>query len=119
MLNKKFIKEVVIYRTNESGETILDSEQKPIIDRTLGIFTFRRPTLRDQVSISVERSKQLRNVKSEELDPITKILVEFNSRFPLLVEDCPKDFDWDNLELVEVLAILDSFNTGIEELFSK
>lgn len=118
MLNKKFVKEVIVWKNDQEGNPILDAGSNKEKDYSLGMFTFRVPTYKDQAHMGVARAKLREGAKAEDLDPITLLLIEFQVRFPHLVEDAPKDFDWDNIKYEDLVAISNAFNEGIDGLLA-
>lgn len=106
---------VYVYRLDDDGEIAKDEKGQPVVEREIGSFVFRRPTLKDEMEIGIERLRMLKGVKPEELDRITGMLVEFNVRFPRLVEQGPENFDWNLYHVEDVIAISRAYAEGLDE----
>jgi|SRR5579872_5233229 len=116
MLSKQFTKEVIIFKYLEDGTVKTSEDGTKEQDHSLGSFVFRRPTIKDQTHIGIERAKARKGLKTDDLDPITLMLIEFQARFPYLVVEAPQDFDWENIKYDDIVAISNAFNDGMDEL---
>lgn len=107
-------------RSDATGEIMRDVDGKPIDGALLGSFTFKRPTLREEVTISTRfaeltASQKLDNMSVRALD-IATILAEL----PVVVTSAPANWTWAELEgdedFYRVVAVWDAYQEGRREI---
>ena len=109
MVPTKFIKNISVYEIDAEGK----STDKVV--KNLGVFTFRQMTIRDEINIGVERSKNLHGSKSAEVDPDIAIMADAMARLSILCVDKPKDY-WEKItDARELWAIYKAYNEGPDE----
>lgn len=113
-MQPKFSKHVYVYQLDEKGENVMQNGE-PVIVREIGSFVFKRPTIRDEMEIGIERLRLLKGLNPEEVDRVTGMLLEFNVRFPRLVDKAPDGFDWNIYSIEDVIAISRAYAEGLDE----
>jgi hypothetical protein len=86
----------VLYRKDDKGEPLLDTEGKKVVERALGHFEFRVPTFGDAVETGVRRSVRLRG-QGGLVDAVTERLAEILSELPFLAISVPDGWSWEKL----------------------
>jgi len=113
-MSPKFTKLVCVYKLDDNGN-IVQENGEPVVIREIGSFVFKRPSIRDEMEIGIERSRLLKGLKPEDVDRVTGMLLEFNVRFPRLVDKAPDAFDWNLYNIDDVIAISRAYAEGLEE----
>lgn len=116
-----FTKSVTVpKRNNTTGEIVLDADGKPVTSESPGTFTFKRPTLREEVIISTRfveltAGQKLDNMNVRALD-IATILAEL----PVVVTNAPDKWSWDELEgdedFYRIVAVWNAYQEGRREI---
>jgi hypothetical protein len=116
LIDPTFTGEAILYKRDQAtGTRLLGPDQQPIQDRSLGIFTFRRPTVYDRMQIGVRRARYTVGVLL--LDPQTETLVEAFSVIPSQIEQSPEGWDWSKVyDYWEIMAVHEAFQDGWTEL---
>jgi hypothetical protein len=89
---KQFPVHATIPKRDAAGKVVLDEEKNPVVDRVVGDFTFRQPSLRDLVDIQV-RAAQIS--KGAPVDGQTETLIEAMAMLPTICVKAPEDWTWD------------------------
>lgn len=109
-----FTKTVSIPKRDSAGAVITDNG-KPVVERELGVFTFRAPTFREQKDIAVRVDRdfcQFPSLDRIKLETFYRIMA--CAHFPYQVETAPDGFDWDAMTLDEGRALYDAYTEGLE-----
>lgn len=115
-MSGQFTKDVNIYKRDKDGAFIKDAEDRRIIEREIGSFVFKRPTIRDEAEMRIARKKLLAGVNANELDDFDRLYIEFCVYFPRLAVSTPERWNWDYIEPLTLMAVLDSFIEGLNEI---
>ena len=116
-----FTKSVSVPKRNDAtGEVMLDAQGKPVEGELLGTFTFKRPTLLEEVSISTRfaeltAGQKLDNMSARALD-IATILAEL----PIVATTAPDNWTWNDLEgdedFYRIVAVWNVYQEGRREI---
>lgn len=116
---KTFTKTVIIPKRNEEGEVMTDTGKPdgiPLVDRTLGDFTFRLPTFQERKDIQVRYGADFAHFPDANQVPIT---IYFNimaaAYLPYQVTSAPQGFDWTALTDEDARALMQAYWNGEAE----
>jgi hypothetical protein len=84
-----FTRIVTVPKEDRNGMISLDSDQKPVVGRTLGSFTFKIPALRTRLRIGTRRAIYLGSQTIQSLDAETVLIGECCAALPLVIVDAP------------------------------
>lgn len=116
---KTFTKTVAIPKRNTDGTLLTENgtpEGTPLVEREVGVFTFRVPTFREQTDIDVRTWKHFSQLNLQSIPTHVFTRVMACSCFPYQVEDSPKAWDWERMTLEEAEAIYAAYVEGEAEV---
>ena len=106
----------VEFRRTPEGDVARDEQGAAIVERVIGHFVFRVPTLSDMLEIGVRRAARLRGM-SGVVDQNTEVLAMVLSTLPFVAVEVPKGWDWAKLypkDMEAVAAVYEAYNAGLE-----
>lgn len=107
-------------RDPNSATVILGPDSKPLIAAPLGSFTFKCPTLLDEVTISSRFAELTRGQPREAMLPRALDIAAMLAELPIVVTTTPDDWNWDNLEgdedFYKLVAIWFAYQEGRQEI---
>jgi hypothetical protein len=121
MKTEPFTRSVIVpKRDDATREIIRDADGKPIdSDVTLGEFTFKRPTLREEVLISTRFAQMTHNQPLDAMPARAADIAVMLSELPIVVTKAPKDWAWDDLQgdedFYRVVAVWNAYQEGRTE----
>ena len=117
-----FTKSVTVpKRDNATGEVMRDAEGKPVdSDETLGEFTFKRPTLREELMISTRFAELAGGQKLDNLGARAADLAVMLSELPIVVTKAPDNWAWNELagdeDFYRIVAVWNAYQEGRGEI---
>lgn len=112
-----FTREVFVHRRDAAENLVLGPDGQPIPERSLGLFTFRRPTVWDEMQIGVRKARNRGGQPLEALDLRTFVLAECFSVLPWQVEQAPDGWEWSKVyDMWELVAVYDAYRDGLKDL---
>lgn len=110
-------------RNQETAQPLLDEQGQPIVQREIGTFTFRVPTVHDNLQMAVKRRAFLAPITNPEAianDPYIQLMSEALAAIPLMVKQSPEGWDWQHVyndwTMLEIYA---AYNEGLADLRKK
>lgn len=108
-------------RDATTGEIMRDADGKPIDgDVTLGEFTFRMPSLLDEVKIATRFAQMTGGHPLDNMPVRSADIAVMLSELPIVVTKAPKDWAWDDLEgdedFYRIVAIWNAYQEGRREI---
>lgn len=107
-------------RDATTGEILLDADKKPIDGELLGAFTFKRPTLREELMISTRLAEMCGGQKLDTLPARAADLGVMLAELPVVVTSAPTDWSWADLQgdpdFYKLVAVWDCYIRGRAEI---
>lgn len=108
---------VVLYRRDKkTGEPMTDDSGEKIVDRVIGEFVFRVPTLWDLQDSGVRKAAFLKGMMGV-VDATTDMLAEVRAVLPTMAVSVPKEWDWSKLypkDAEAVQAVYEAYTAGLD-----
>lgn len=114
-----FIKTAKVFKRNERDDILTSNGEpdgEPLVEREVGPFTFRVPTLREEKDINVRTNADFSKIEGGRISTRTFYLVQACGLFPYQVNQAPDKFDWDTLSFDDARAICDAYFEGLDEV---
>lgn len=110
---------VVAYRRikgpTADNKFVLGADKQPVIDRTLGAFTFKVPTMDEYVDIGVRRASKTHGAP---VDNVTAYYAEALTALPFVSVTIPEGWKWETLrypkDMETVLALYEAYSAGLD-----
>jgi len=110
---EKFSKFIAIYETDSTGQPLTKPDGSKVVKKEIGLFIFRKPTVRDEMDIGVQRSINLKGRPVAEVDSATFLLADAFARLPILTVQAPPDWKLEEIADGEVImAVLNALAEG-------
>jgi hypothetical protein len=93
-----FTRSVTMPKRNDAGEILLDADKKPIDGEVLGAFTFKRPTLREEVMISTRFAELTGGQKRDNMSVRALDIATILAELPIVTTTVPDKWVWADLE---------------------
>lgn len=88
----------------------------PLVQRELGAFTFRLPTISEQRNIEVRIAHDTSQIENPQRMPWkTFMLIVACAHFPYQIEKAPDGFVWESVTYEEARAIYEAYQEGEQE----
>ena len=101
---------------DENGEPKKLPSGEIQVEREIGAFTFRKPTMWDEMEIGTRRSINLKGQTRDQVDPDTYWLADAFSRLSTLIEKAPDKFD---LLAVDDVRVIGALYRGLNEALGR
>jgi hypothetical protein len=107
-------------RDPNTSAVISGPDGKPLIAAQLGSFTFKCPTLLDEVTISSRFAELTHGQSQTALLPRALDIATMLAELPVVVTTAPSDWSWDNLagdeDFYKLIAIWFAYQEGRQEI---
>jgi hypothetical protein len=107
-------------RDPNTAAVILGPDGQPLIAAQLGSFTFKCPTLLDEVTISSRFAELTHGQPREAMLPRALDIATLLAELPIVVAKAPDGWNWDNLEgdedFYRLIAIWLAYQEGRQEI---
>lgn len=107
-------------RNDATGEVMLDADGKPVVGESLGSFTFKRPTLREEVMISTRFAELTGGQKIDNMSVRALDIATILAELPIVVTTVPDKWVWADLEgdedFYRIVAVWNAYQDGRSEI---
>lgn len=115
-----FTKSITVPKRDATGEILLDADKKPIDGELLGEFTFKRPTLREELMISTRFAELTASQKPDSLSARALDIATILAELPVVVTSAPDKWAWADLEgdsdFYRIVAVWNAYQDGRREI---
>jgi hypothetical protein len=115
-----FTRSVTMPKRNDAGEILLDADKKPIDGEVLGAFTFKRPTLREEVMISTRFAELTGGQKRDNMSVRALDIATILAELPIVTTTVPDKWVWADLEgdedFYRIVAVWNAYQDGRSEI---
>jgi hypothetical protein len=107
-------------RDGATGEVMLDADKKPVVGESLGTFTFKCPTLREEIMISTRFAELTGGQKIDNMSVRALDIATILAELPIVVSTVPDKWVWADLEgdddFYRLVAIWNAYQDGRSEI---
>jgi hypothetical protein len=116
-----FTKSVTVpMRDGATGEVTLDADGKPVNGESLGTFTFKCPTLREEVTISTRFAELTGGQKIDNMSVRALDIATILAELPIVVTTVPDKWVWADLQgnedFYRIVAVWNAYQEGRREI---
>jgi hypothetical protein len=111
-----FAFDAFVYRMDTKGKPVQDANGEKIVERSVGHFVFKVPTIDDYLEIGVRRAARLKGLMGV-VDINTDRLAEMFAVLPYLAQEMPDGWDWNTLyadDMEALLAVYSQYIAGVD-----
>lgn len=105
-----------VYKVDKKNKPKVDANGDKMVERSVGHFVFKVPTISDYLEIGVRRAARLKGLTGV-VDINTDRLAEMFAVLPYLAQDVPDGWDWNTLyaaDMEALLAVYEQYIAGVD-----